>query len=340
MKNRIYVLFIILLAQGVKYNYCKAQNLVPNFSFELYDTCPNTYNQIQYSTGWSKYSIASSTPDYYNACASYSSGVSVPKGGFGNQIPQRGCNAYAGIITWGAAGNDREHIGIQLSSPLIIGQKYFLSFYTVMTESYAGGNYFGMPSNNIGLRLSTLPYSSSNPAPIDNFAHLNSSTVISDSVNWTRISGSIVADSAYEYVILGNFFDDGNTTTVPYICGSCLNVQSYYLYDDICVSTDSILANGGIDVLSCSVSVTEISSENAVNIFPNPANDFVKVSFKNNYNREFLLINMFGEILYSEKISDKNSATFNLSSYPSGVYILKIFNQKSTQVICRKITKL
>src|SRR3989337_4111166 len=53
-------------------------NLVPNFSFEQYSTCPTGQDQIQYATGWSKYSISTSTPDYYNACAP-SSGFGVPK---------------------------------------------------------------------------------------------------------------------------------------------------------------------------------------------------------------------------------------------------------------------
>lgn len=334
MLKRLFLSLFIICAVAVK-----AQNLVPNFSFEQYSTCPNAQDQIQYATGWSKYSIPASTPDYYNACAPATS-MSVPKSSFNNQAAHRNCSAYAGLITWGASGNDREYIGIQLSSPLIIGQKYFLSFYTVMTESYAGGNYFGMPSNNIGLRLSTVPYSSSNPAPINNFAHLNSSAVISDSVNWTRVSGSIIADSAYQYVMLGNFFDDANTTTIPYICGSCLNVQSYYIYDDVCVSTDSLLANGGIDALSCTVSVPEINSENAVNIFPNPANDMVTVSFQDIQSSELILMDILSKVVYSEKINTQNSTTVDLSLYPSGLYFLKIINQKRTQVTCKKITKL
>lgn len=335
MKKAV-LLFFVALSLLVKAQV----NLVPNFSFEQNTSCPTSYDQIQYATGWSKYSIASSTPDYYNACAPYSSGVSVPKGGFCNQIPHRGCNAYTGLITWGSAGNDREYIGIQLSSPLVIGQKYFLSFYTVMTESYAGGNYFGMPSNNIGLRLSTVAYSSSDPAPINNFAHLNSSMVISDSVNWIRIAGSIIADSAYQYVMLGNFFDDANTTTVPYACGSCLNVQSYYLYDDICVSTDSLLANGGIDALSCTVSVPEFSSEDKMSIFPNPSSDFVSISFQDNQRSELVLMDVFGKTVYSEQVNNLSSTTIDLSSYPKGMYVLKIINQKRTQAICKKITKL
>lgn len=248
----------------------KAQiNLVPNFSFEQHDSCPTNIDQIEFASGWSKYSISTSTPDYYNACAP-ASGFGVPKNVAGNQSAHRNCSAYAGLLTWGASGNDREHIGIQLTTPLVVGQKYFLSFYTVMGEDYYLGNQFGLPSNNIGLRLSTVSFNGNQPTPIDNFAHLYSSAIIGDSLNWQRISGSILADSAYEYVILGNFFDDTNTDTMQYSCGWCFNSESYYFIDDICISSDSLLANGGLDALSCTTSLDEMTLGEEISIFPNP----------------------------------------------------------------------
>lgn len=312
---------------------------MPNFSFEQNDTCPNAEDQIQFATGWSKYSQPITTPDYYNACASYSSGYSVPKNGYCNQIPHRGCNAYAGLVIYDPNGY-REHIGIQLSTPLTIGQKYFISFYTVMGEFANGGNQYGMPSNNIGMRLSTIEYNPSNPSPIDNFAHLNSSAIISDSVNWVRISASIVADSAYDYLILGNFFDNSNTDTLNYSCGTCLNFGSYFLIDDICVSTDSLLANGGIDVLSCTTSVNEIVSDDEISVFPNPANNMVTVSFQSNTSDEIILTDMYGKVCYTENINNKSSVVLDLTPYSSGIYFLKIINQKEKKSASKKIIKL
>ena len=320
--------------------FVKAQiNLVPNFSFEQYDTCPHFQDQIQYATGWSKYSIYNSTPDYDNACDNTGQ-VGVPNNAGGYHQDHRHCNAYVGLVTFGEVSNDRERIGIQLSQSLTIGQKYFLSFYTVMGYVFQGGNYYLMPSNNIGLRLSTIPYSPANPAPIDNFAHLYSSSVITDSVNWTRISGSIIADSAYNYIMVGNFFDDIHTDTIHYNCSTCLNYLSYYLVDDICISTDSSLCNGGVDLLPCNVSVPEISLIDDVNVFPNPVTDIITISFQNNQYAEFILYDILGNVVYPGSINNTTVLTIDISSFLSGCYTLKIINKKNNSTINKKIIKL
>ena len=208
-----------------------------------------------------------------------------------------------------------------------------------MGEAFGAGIQWGMPSNNVGMLLSTIEYNPGNPAPINNFAHLNSSVIITDSVNWIRISGSIIADSAYKYVILGNFFDNINTDTMQYSCGTCLNSASYYLIDDICVTTDSLLSNGGIDTLSCTVSVPEIDYNNEINVFPNPATDVVTILFQNNQNGEIILTDVYGKTSYSEKIYNQNSITLNLAPYSSGVYLLKIINQNGKKSASTKIIK-
>ncbi len=335
IKPFLHLLLLILLPLSL----FGQQNLVPNFSFEQYDTCPNSQDQIQFATGWSKYSMQASTPDYFNSCAPAAS-YSVPKSSFNNQAAHRNCNAYAALIIWGASGNDREHIGIQLSQPLIVGQKYFLSFYTVMTESYLAGTYFGMPSNNIGLRLSTVEFNPSNPTPIDNFAHLHSPVIINDSINWIRVSGSIVADSAYNYLIVGNFFDDANTDTMRYSCASCINAHSYYLVDDICVSTDSLLCNGGIDLLLCITSISEQNLSDKINVFPNPVTDMITISFPGNQGCEFILSDTYGKIIYTEKVNDKKSLMLDLSAYSPGIYFLKVVSHIEEKIFVKKIVKL
>ena len=313
-------------------------NLVPNFSFEIYDTCPNAPDQIQYALGWNKYSNINSTPDYYNSCAP-ATGFGVPKNIACYQPSHRNCSAYAALVTWGTTSNAREYAGIQLNQPLITGQKYYISFYTVMAGYFAGGNYYDMPSNNIGIRLSTVAYNPSNPCPIDNFAHLRSIVVINDSINWMRISGSIVADSAYNYLIVGNFFDDANTDTINYNCGNCWNSFSYYFVDDVCLSTDSLLCNGGIDLLPCNVSVNENIFDDGVSVFPNPASDFVTLTFQNNQNAEILLYDVFGNIIYDAKTQNETVFNIPLSPFSKGYYILKIINENKLP-ITKKIIRL
>ena len=313
-------------------------NLVPNFSFEIYDTCPSLEDQIQYAIGWSKYSVSITTPDYYNACAP-STGWSVPKSLASYQPERRNCNAYAGIFTWDA-NNYREHIGIQLSQPLIIGQKYFISFYTVMSEVFIAGNYYGMASDKIGLRLSTVAYNPSSPSPIDNFAHLYSSVIINDSISWIRVSGSIIADSTYNYIILGNFFDNANTDTLQYSCGTCFNSTSYYLIDDVCVSTDSLLCNGGIDTLPCITAINDFYDKYDIFIYPNPTTYLINIALKKNEDIEIELYDAFGKIIFSRHIINNPILEINMSYFPSGLYFLKIISPNNKPPVIKKIIKL
>ena len=91
-----------------------AQNLVPNPSFEIYDTCPNNYGGNNLSNGWYPFS---SSPDYFNAC-SINSSVGVPVNGFGNQNASTG-NAYCGFASYHSS-NWNELLGRKLSTTLFL----------------------------------------------------------------------------------------------------------------------------------------------------------------------------------------------------------------------------
>lgn len=241
---------IILLASN---SILQAQNLVPNPSFEVYDTCPHYDDDIKYAIGWSKYSYGrfagqpfNTTPDYYNACATYG-GMSVPYTPEGYRPDPRGCHAFAGLVMQEiGVPNYREYIGIQLTQSLFIGQKYFISFYAAAALIRVPKYFYGMWSNNIGLNLSTKSCNSRNAYLPQNHAILNSSVIIKDTIKWYLISGSFIADSAYKYLIAGNFYDDAHTDTSYFKCDTCFDSSAYYFIDDICLSRDSLLCNGDI----------------------------------------------------------------------------------------------
>ena len=301
-------------------------NLVPNFGFNSNSSCPTTGDQAEFCNGWSKYCTSSFTPDYYNACApSYT--MSVPNSFFTYQTDHRNCGAYMGLATWSLTiANEREHIGIQLGQPLVIGQKYYLSFYTVRGGFNDNSD---SPSNNIGLRLSTVTYSPSNPAPIDNFSHLRSVSIISDTANWVRISGSIVADSAYQFLMVGNFYDDVNTDTTTLNCGTCSNYISYYLIDDVCVSTDSTLCNGGIDALPCTLSIEENSFINSISIFPNPTSNFVTINSDLQSAFDVEVYSTIGQLLYIKKNIAANNLKLDVSPFNKDLLFIKITSQNN-----------
>lgn len=330
-----------MLASAFQSQFSFAQNLVPNFSFEQFDTCPNSENQIRYAIGWANCSNpGGGTPDYYNACAAPDS-FGVPYSFFTHQDEYRGCNAYAALVLFSSGySNYREFIGIQLNQSLLIGQKYFLSFNTVMSEFSYNGTQFGMPSNNIGIHLSTIQYTSANPCPIDNYAHLRSIAIINDSTNWHRISGSIIADSMYDYIMVGNFFDDVNTDTLHYNCTTCQNYGCYYLIDDICLSTDSLTCNGGLNELPCTAYLHEIASAENIKVFPNPVDGLLNISLEENMYNEIEIFDVFGKFIYSKKIEKANATQLNLSMFLAGTYLLKIINNENHLACFKKIIKL
>jgi hypothetical protein len=296
-------------------------NLVPNFSFEEYSDCPMNDGQSYFASGWSRYSNASSTPDYYNACSV--DGWGIPKSLFSYQFERRNCNAYIGLSNFTTnLSNYREHLGIELSQQLTIAQKYYISFYVVLSEFFSSDTYYGMPSNKIGVRLSTVSFSENNPFPIDNFSHLYAENVMTDSVNWVKISGSIIADSAYKYLVLGNFFDDNNTNIIPYQCANCLNSGSYYLVDDVCVSSDSLVCNPNFE-LSCEVSLEKIQI-NKIKIYPNPSDgEFVVEN-----NTENPLVIRIYDPFFSLIFEGQLQAILNIdfSSFSKGLYFIEAMN--------------
>ncbi len=297
-------------------------NLVPNPSFEDTVHCPPGSDHMNYSTDWSSYSAS---PDYFNSCCTPSAfGASVPINFGGYQQAASG-NAYAGFITyWSLAPNYREIIGGQLSTPLNIGTKYFASFKIALSLSTTCPSNYA--TNKIGINFSTAPFSIFNPASITNSAKVYSTTIITDTLNWTRIFGSFIADSTYDYVMLGNFFDSTHTDTLKFM-NSTLNIAYYYI-DDICVSTDSAFTYNY-------VGINEINENPIIIISPNPASNYISINFPELTGKFNLSVyNIYGQTLFRTENINTSHLSIDISNYPDGILILqilykeKLFNYK------------
>jgi len=118
-----------------------AQNLVPNPSFEQYSLCP-VYPGDFYPLNWNGYK----SPDYFNECDDSLFYVSVPHNSAGFQYAHTGF-AYSGLYARATSNNYtnyREIIRTKLIDTLIIGTKYYVSFYASLAE------YSNCASNKIG----------------------------------------------------------------------------------------------------------------------------------------------------------------------------------------------
>lgn len=284
-------------------------NLVPNPSFEEYTECPSVLGQVEL-TGWKSYR---ESPDYFNSCSNVQ-GCSVPINIAGFQYAATG-NAYCGFQTF-FTSSFREYLGVQLVSQLEIGKLYNLSFK--IARAHGGAMEARCATNKIGLKLSTISYDFDNPAPIDNFAHIYSDEIITDTTNWTLISGSFVADLPYEYILVGNFFDDSNTDTIMYE-STC---RAFYYIDDVSV----IEGTTGLEDLN--------SSMNNISVYPSPAKEqvFIKSEF---YFSEIRIFNSYGKLINNITNDHTNEITINLSTFEKGTYYFQI--KVNDEIIIKKI---
>jgi hypothetical protein len=300
---------------SILFNYSFSQNLVPNGSFEDTVACPIGTGNITYSVGWSSYNHS---PDYFNSCNNNQ--VGVPSNYFGYQYPSAG-DAYAGLYTYARFGIDvREIIGIQLNQALIIGHRYYVSFYTSRAFNPIPGIRINIATNKLGARFSTLPYSVSSSIPIDNFADVYSDSVFSDTTGWTRISGYFIADSSYQYLSIGNFFDDSATTHITYDTTAAF---AYYYIDDVLVIEDT----------TTSINSNSFSTASCVKIFPNPARDWIMVEGRDI--KSFSVINALGNTCIEDASSNSSLLKIDVSELSRGIYFIKINTSKESLI--RKI---
>ena len=319
MKKIFYLAIICLTFTAVEISF--AQNLVSNCSFEQYDTCPDNQGQIQRATGWLK-THGFGDADYYNSCAA--GAWSVPPQ-INYQLAASG-NAFGGIIFFSELIGSVEAIHTVLSSPLSPGTTYYVSFKVNLC--YNASAFMNQAINKIGAKFTTGP-----PPLVNNSAHVYSNAVITDSVNWTNISGSFVADSAYTHIFLGVFFDTASVTSVT--LSPALIDRAYYFIDDVSVSSDSSVA--------CPVvGIDESSNHNELAIFPNPASDEVRLVVPDPGGKIVAgIYNMMGKKIFSQALSENSKqVTINISSLPPGVYFIMVNGNKKKQLLTNKLVKL
>lgn len=318
------LLFIACLA-------CQAQNLVPNPSFEVQDSCPYTVGFADQSrpVAWDKWN---QSPEYFHSCALPSLGsdtlLSVPQNGMGFQQAWDG-QAYVGMFGYGYAswipGNDyREYVGCELLSPLQVGSTYYLSLYYNMAM---GGNYWApvWACNNMGMLFTTTSnaWMGQPTGPhfaTRNFAHLYDPIVNMDTAGWTMLSGSFVADSAYQYLVLGNFFSNGLTDTI-HLAGQN-SLGAYFFVDGVCVSPSP-------EGCPLATGVGEKEEGRDVVVFPNPASEEIQVAVQGSFDWE--LFDCTGRLVRSG-VGREGNIRISIGDQPNGQYILRLKDLGVTHV--------
>jgi hypothetical protein len=87
--------------------------------------------------------------------------------------------------------------------------------------------------------------------------------------------------------------------------------------------------------VSCYVGIEELISESSINVYPNPAKDFINITSTENINK-VTVVNFAGQKVFEKKITEKTSIILNTASYETGVYIIKIETENG--IIAKRIT--
>lgn len=310
---------------------CEAQNLVPNPSFELVDTCPVfpavlNYNPESRPNDWFSFS---GSPDYFNACEGANAFGGVPQNILTFQHAQDG-QAYSGMLAW-LPQDHREMIGAELIEPLIIGQTYYGSFWANAAYGGNGTVFAAGACNHMGMLLTMEPYYWTPTQPVfppefglRNYAQIKSDSVISDTVSWTLISGSFVADSAYRYVVIGNHFDNANTTARAIRLVDTVQIwvdttQAYVMVDNICLTTDH---NG------CRTSTEIITrSDPAFNLWPDPCSAEFSLRWNGIQQKKVYVVDQLGRTVFQCRVMGGSGITIPVNDWAGGLYIVQVIGE-------------
>ena len=297
---------------------CEAQgNLVSNGSFEEHDTCLAVlgfYTETDGPLGWFS---ASGSPDYYQGCLPNGSANGIPQSYYTFQYPQEG-EYFVGLVSYQQQYGLREYIMAQLLQPLVTGQTYYVSFYASAgwNGSLANPELY-IAASNIGalFTMQPRPWSNGDAWPVPgNFAHVYHPWVIADTVNWVLVSGSFVADSAYQYVMLGNHFNNALTDSVHFAQYAWLP-SAYTLLDNVCVSTDPL----GCPLALAGPQETQFALPR---LYPNPAQCEVGLSGVG-FDAEVWVVDVLGRRVWQGR-SGSEMLRLDVRDWPRGSYVLRL----------------
>lgn len=308
------------------FSRCEAQNLVPNPGFEETDSCMLGIGFLPPGTGPADWFRANITFDHLQTCLPYGSVNGLPLNKFTFQEPYEGTSCI-GLFTYHQNGTDeqREWIMVPLLEAMVIGETYYCSF---RANAGFGGNelypQIYLASSNVGVQFTTyeLHYDSTfDPLPLPlNTAHVYYPDVLTDTVGWTLVSGSFVADSAYQYLMIGNFFSNALTDTIHFASPESVMFWypwGYTLIDDVCITTSP----KGCDRISA---IGELGTSEVV-VYPNPAQTELHVS---NSQSEFVWVcDALGRVIWRGE-TQGTDFTVQTTSWSRGCYTLYLEGSK------------
>ncbi len=311
MYKPLYILFLLLI---ISVGSSKAQNLVYNGDFEIFDTCPANIStpgdlQIEHCTGWTA-PTKLGTSDYFNVCNNLTTWqfAGVPQNQLGYQYPFNG-NGYCGFIAFDMTFEDyREYLQTKLLQPLVAGKKYSLSYYVVTPI-------VGYTVEKIGALFSSNNFNAISYSPIVASPQIvNTNGFLTDTLNWTKIEGEFIADGGEEYLTIGYFVDSLDIDTLNTSPDSILVAPISYYYID------------GVELFE---SGYEIIIPNIISPNGDGSNDIFQLNFQY---ESVIIYNRWGQQLFESNNNEAhwNGRTTSGNEVPDGTYYYIITTKEET----------
>ncbi len=238
-------------------------NLVLNGDFETYSKCPYSEDQIMLATGWTPIDTTKLNPDFRgdgncspDYCHTCGTGAwnTVPAGIYGFQYPHSG-RAMSAVYMYTVLDSDqyrrylRDYLQGRLTKKLTAGKRYCVSFYVVLAEisdwavKDIGAYLDNGAIDNISYQFCGIPKTQYKPQVT------YSGTPITDTLNWTKVEGSFIANGTEQFITIGNFKDKAGSTAIQVPPNNRNNgsLGTYYLIDDVSVVESTTKADAGPD---------------------------------------------------------------------------------------------
>lgn len=335
--NIAFLIFISLFLVELR---AVCQNLIPNGDFEDYTNCPNNVSQLSYADLW--YTPTWSTPDYYNSCDE----VPVPALTYTPVFAQSG-NGFIGLFAedyqYQAPSNYKEYATCRLSSTLVSGYNYILSFWmrsNLDGRAYSSASlpvgergFFGfcfseVAPDIINTQSTTAPY---NTSIVDSFGvgriFIPASDSVYTSLSWKKVILNYNAIGNENYLTLGQFREGSTSLIAPFPSSQGFDYGSYFFIDNISLE-ESVITTAVFD------NKFDISFE----LYPNPSSGKIWIRTKQNIvNAAIEIRDISNSLIYSEKIIlNKHESLLNVN-LAKGIYSLKIRDINSQQCNFKKI---
>lgn len=305
-----------------------SQELLQNGDFEdmNIEPCGLILNAPDFENSMLFWDVANmGTPDIFlttidSSCWNFQTNSTYPGpiGLKGFQEPHSG-NSFVGFFAFTIDSlNQRDYIQSNFLNPMEIGSEYIIEFYVSIADSTE------FSVDNVGAYLSVNPIFLSYDGVLDYEPQIQFPSFVDDSENWVRIADTIVATESFEYITIGNFNDDDNTTTqINPTAGTCVGCYgAYYFIDDVSITE---LTTTGIEKINWST---------AIRSYPNPFNSNLTIeSEMMMHNVNIKIHDATGKVIFSKYLENGSEFNLELDALQKGVYFMDVSHDKGMQTL-------